>query len=119
MSDENNNNGWGYSNIRERTFDIEYNAVVPVPTPCIKSVLLDTDVNYLRHFLASSVWSFLSSWIKECKGTQSSRAIIPNNQVVTGSVMHFYNIQSAQICNQFVGGGGVAVDGGGGGGGWG
>ena len=112
MSDENNYNGWGYSNIRERTFDIEYNAVVPVPTPCIKSVLLDTDVNYLRHFLASSVWSFLSSWIKECKGTQSSRAIIPNNQVVTGSVMHFYNIQSAQICNQLVGSGG-------GGGGWG
>ena len=56
MSDGNNNNGWGYNNIRERMFDIEYNAVVPVPTPCTKIVLLDTDVNYLLNLLAGAVW---------------------------------------------------------------
>ena len=87
MFDENNSNGWGY-NIRERTLDIEYNAILPAPTPCTNIVLLDTDVNYLLHFLASS---------------QSSREIIPSNQMVTGSVIHFYNIQSVQICNQFLG----------------
>ena len=59
MSGENNNNGWGYNNIRERSFDIDYDGIVPVPTLCSKFLLLDTDVKYLLHSLASAVWYLL------------------------------------------------------------